>query len=96
MISDLEYPQSNEEVSYSQQRPDSPESQSSETTERPLGCDSQSLKALVVPVYKLAYDAEIWKLISQIHDPHYVGETYFSKTGFFKCMEQELSMFKKF
>ncbi|XP_078020971.1 ankyrin-2b isoform X2 [Epinephelus lanceolatus] len=37
-----------------------------------------------VPAYRLVYDAELWKLISQIRDPHYVGKTVCSKTGVFE------------
>ncbi|XP_026186366.1 ankyrin-2b isoform X2 [Mastacembelus armatus] len=66
------------------QRPDSHESQISETTGRPLDDSNQPLRAIRVPVYRLVYDSELWKLISQIHDPHYVGETFCSKTGFFE------------
>ncbi|XP_044038915.1 ankyrin-2b isoform X22 [Siniperca chuatsi] len=86
VVSDVEYTQSSVDISICEQRPDSPESQVSETTERPVGGSSQTspLKAIQVPVYRLVYDAELWKLISQIRDPHYVGETFCSKTGVFE------------
>ncbi|XP_028329972.1 uncharacterized protein LOC114480222 [Gouania willdenowi] len=38
--------------------------------------------AVMVAEYNLVYDAELWKLISQIRDPLYAGETFRSKTGF--------------
>ncbi|XP_040886790.1 uncharacterized protein LOC121176783 isoform X3 [Toxotes jaculatrix] len=76
--------QSSEDIIITKQRPDSPESQVLETTERVLDGSSQTLKTIQVPVYRLVYDAEHWKLISQIYDPHYVGETFCSKTGFFE------------
>uniref|UniRef100_A0A3Q2U391 Ankyrin 2 n=1 Tax=Fundulus heteroclitus TaxID=8078 RepID=A0A3Q2U391_FUNHE len=83
VVSDVEYTQSDIDMHISDQRPDSPESQSSETIGR-LHTDTLSLKAMEVPVYRLAYDAEFWKLISQIRDPQYVGETFLSKTGVFE------------
>ncbi|CAL9694533.1 unnamed protein product [Knipowitschia caucasica] len=64
-------------------RPNSPESQASETRGKTYH-QNQTLRAVRVPVYKLVYDAELWKLISHIHDPQYVGETYSSKTGVFE------------
>ena len=86
VISDVESTHSSIDISICQHRPDSPESQIPETTERQLGCigPTSSLKAVSVPVYRLVYDAELWKLISQIRDPHYVGETFCSKTGVFE------------
>ncbi|XP_035531681.1 uncharacterized protein LOC118338487 isoform X3 [Morone saxatilis] len=83
-VSDIEFTQSSVDISIYEQRPDSPESQVSETIERHLCGNSQTLKAIRVPVYRLVYDAELWKLISQIRDPHYVGETFCSKTGVFE------------
>ncbi|XP_029382688.1 ankyrin-2b isoform X1 [Echeneis naucrates] len=56
----------------------------SETTARELRGSSQFLKAIRVPVYRLAYDAELWRLISKIYDHHYVGETFHSKTAVFE------------
>ncbi|XP_026208480.1 uncharacterized protein LOC113157297 [Anabas testudineus] len=38
--------------------------------------------AMTVARYNLVYDDELWKLISQVHDPQYSGETFSSKTGF--------------
>ncbi|XP_023279630.1 uncharacterized protein LOC111667980 [Seriola lalandi dorsalis] len=84
LVSDVEYAQSSEDIVISEQRPDSPDSRVPETTERVLGDCNQTLKAIQVPVFRLVYDAELWKLISQICDPHYVGETYCSKTGVFE------------
>ncbi|CAB1351828.1 unnamed protein product [Coregonus sp. 'balchen'] len=46
--------------------------------------------AILVPEYRLVYDAELWKLISQINDPQYVGETYCSKTGVFEYAGQRI------
>ncbi|XP_047184854.1 uncharacterized protein LOC124849618 [Scophthalmus maximus] len=82
--SDIEWGQSSKDIVVSKQRPDSPESTVSETTERVLGASSQILRATHVPVYKFVYDAELRKLISQICDLHYIGETFCSKTGFFE------------
>eukprot|EP00063_Salmo_salar_P036206 XP_014011041.1 PREDICTED: cardiomyopathy-associated protein 5-like isoform X3 [Salmo salar] len=45
---------------------------------------SPSESVMRVPIYKLVYDADRWKLISPIHDPQYVGETFASKTGMFE------------
>ncbi|XP_041635160.1 ankyrin-2b isoform X1 [Cheilinus undulatus] len=82
-VSDVEYVQSR--VDIWEQRPDSPEAQVSETEVRPLGDSTTStLKAIRVPVYRLVYDADLWKLISRIRDPQYVGETFASKTGVFE------------
>ncbi|CAJ1086556.1 ankyrin-2b isoform X1 [Xyrichtys novacula] len=83
VVSDVEYTQSSVDMSICEQRPDSPESQVSEGL---LGGGNQtsSLKAIRVPVYRLVYDAELWRLISQIRDPQYVGETFSSKTGVFE------------
>ncbi|CDQ85059.1 unnamed protein product, partial [Oncorhynchus mykiss] len=44
--------------------------------------------AILEPEYRLVYDAELWKLISQINDQQYVGETYCSKTGVFEYAGQ--------
>ncbi|CDQ85060.1 unnamed protein product [Oncorhynchus mykiss] len=38
--------------------------------------------AMMVEEYNRMYDTELCKLISQIHDAQYVGETFLSKTGF--------------
>ncbi|XP_028284806.1 uncharacterized protein LOC114450699 isoform X17 [Parambassis ranga] len=84
VISDVEYAQSSTDLSISEQRPDSPESHVSDTTVSRFGSSNQPLKAVRVPAYRLVYDLELWKLISQIHDPLYVGETFFSKTGVFE------------
>ncbi|XP_033986777.1 ankyrin-2b isoform X3 [Trematomus bernacchii] len=86
LVSDVEYAQRSVDIDISEQRADSPESQVLDTTERPLDGSLQTLplKAIRVPVYRLVYDADLWKLISQIHDPHYVGETFCSKTGVFE------------
>ncbi|XP_071190129.1 mucin-2-like [Salvelinus alpinus] len=46
--------------------------------------------AILVPEYRLVYDAELWKLISQVNDPQYVGETYCSKTGVFEYAGQKI------
>ncbi|KAL0970442.1 hypothetical protein UPYG_G00242010 [Umbra pygmaea] len=74
------------------QRPDSPESTQSVDEHSSLSPDSVgvtvsesdihvSQTATLLPGYRLVYDAEIWKLMSQINDPQYLGETYCSKTG---------------
>ena len=93
--SDVESTHSSIDISICQHRPDSPESQVLESTERQLGCIGQtsSLKAVSVPVYRLVYDAELWKLISQIRDPHYVGETFCSKTGVFEYAGTRIGYF---
>ncbi|XP_047456969.1 ankyrin-2b isoform X1 [Mugil cephalus] len=83
-ISDVEYAESSGDIGISEQRPDSPEAQVSDTAEIVVGHRGQTLKAIRVPVYRLVYDAELWKLISQIQDPPYVGETFYSKTGVFE------------
>ncbi len=44
--------------------------------------NSPEESAATVAEYNLFYDAELWKLISQVRDPHYAGETFSSKTGF--------------
>ncbi|XP_008286053.1 uncharacterized protein LOC103361685 isoform X1 [Stegastes partitus] len=49
------------------------------TTMEPFSSDEA---AVMVAEYNLVYDAELWKLISQVHDPQYAGETFTSKTGF--------------
>ncbi|XP_069576816.1 uncharacterized protein [Brachyistius frenatus] len=49
------------------------------TTMKPFSSEES---AIMVAEYNLVYDAEIWKLISQVHDPQYAGETFSSKTGF--------------
>ncbi|XP_071020691.1 uncharacterized protein [Oncorhynchus clarkii lewisi] len=46
--------------------------------------NSPSESVMRVPIYKFVYDADRWKLISPIHDPQYVGETFASKTGMFE------------
>ena len=46
--------------------------------------NAPTYKATQVPFYRLVYDAELWKLISQIRDPQYVGEMYMGKTGLFQ------------
>ncbi|XP_042368568.1 ankyrin-2b isoform X1 [Plectropomus leopardus] len=86
VVSDIEYTQSDVGISICEQRPDSPDSQVLGTTERPFAGSSQTLplKAIRVPVYRLVYDAELWRLISQIRDPQYVGQTFSSKTAVFK------------
>ncbi|KAM9717858.1 ankyrin-2b isoform 12-T12 [Menidia menidia] len=85
-VFDSDYAQSTENKSVSQHRLDLPELQVCETTDRLLDASNpESLRTIRVPVYKLIYDAELWKLISHIRDPHYVGETFSSKTGFFSC-----------
>ncbi|XP_029310379.1 ankyrin-2b isoform X2 [Cottoperca gobio] len=86
LVSDVKYTQSSEDIGICEQRPDSPESQLLETTERPLGssCKTLPLNAIRVPAYRFVYDGELWRLISQIHDPQYVGETFGSKTGVFE------------
>ncbi|MEQ2276567.1 hypothetical protein XENORESO_016593, partial [Xenotaenia resolanae] len=82
VISDVEYA-SEAGTHISEHRTDSPESQASETTVRPQN-QALSLQEIRVPVYRLVYDAELRKFISQIHDPQYVGETFFGKTGVFE------------
>ncbi|XP_072314628.1 ankyrin-2b isoform X1 [Eucyclogobius newberryi] len=80
-ISDDEYDQSIVDLDFP--RPDSPESHTSEPIDQTYD-QNQTLKAVRVPVYRLVYDGELWKLISHIHDPQYEGETYNSKTGVFE------------
>ncbi|CAL8242057.1 unnamed protein product [Merluccius merluccius] len=46
--------------------------------------NAPTYKATQVPFYRLVYDAELWKLISQIRDPQYVGEMHMGKTGLFQ------------
>lgn len=84
VMSDIEYAQSDVDLSISEQRPDSPESQASEIMVIVQTNTSTYLKEIRVPVYRLVFDAELWKLISQIRDPQYSGETFFSKTGVFE------------
>ncbi|XP_023279632.1 uncharacterized protein LOC111667981 [Seriola lalandi dorsalis] len=43
---------------------------------------SSEESAIMVAEYNLIYDAELWKLISQVRDPQYTGETFSSKSGF--------------
>ncbi|AWP00597.1 putative ankyrin-2 isoform 2 [Scophthalmus maximus] len=38
--------------------------------------------AVLVAEYNLINDVQLWKLISQVRDPQYSGETFSSKTGF--------------
>ncbi|CAN9509792.1 unnamed protein product [Ophioblennius macclurei] len=90
VFSDVEEAQSSAEFNISDTRPDSPESQISDCAERLSGATGQALKAVWVPVYRLVYDAELWKLISQIQDPQYVGETFVSKTGVFEYVGTRL------
>uniref|UniRef100_A0AAQ4QZF9 Ankyrin 2 n=1 Tax=Gasterosteus aculeatus aculeatus TaxID=481459 RepID=A0AAQ4QZF9_GASAC len=66
-----EYTHSSLDRSICSQRLDSPETQVLETTERPL-------------VGRPVYNAELWKLISQIYDPHFVGESFWSKICVFE------------
>ncbi|XP_023804811.1 ankyrin-2 isoform X2 [Oryzias latipes] len=83
-ITDVDHTKSDFISVDSQQRSESPESRVFESLHKQLDHvvnKGQPLKVTKVPVYKLVYDAELWKLISQIRDPHYVGETFFSKTG---------------
>lgn len=82
-MSDVEYTQSDINKHISEQRSDSPKSQSPETLMM-VQLSTVSLKETRVPVFKLVYDKELWKLISQVRDPQYVGETFCSKTGFFE------------
>ncbi|XP_014875774.1 uncharacterized protein LOC106938316 [Poecilia latipinna] len=42
-----------------------------------------------VPQYSLVYDAELWKLISQVRDPQYAGETFSSKTAFMQFIRNK-------
>ncbi|XP_026015109.1 ankyrin-2b isoform X5 [Astatotilapia calliptera] len=72
--------QSSVDITCTEQTPKSPESGITEFTE--TAGSGKSLKKVKVPIDKLVYGAEFWKLSSQIHDHHYVGET--SKTGFFE------------
>ncbi|KAF3697517.1 Ankyrin-2 [Channa argus] len=80
-ISD-EYEQSSEDIQTdrldSNQSPESPEVP--DTTNRLLHGSSPSLQAVKVPVYRLVSDAKLRKLISQIRDPQYNGETFSKKT----------------
>ncbi|XP_072232771.1 uncharacterized protein [Leuresthes tenuis] len=47
---------------------------------------SSQESASLVAEYNLIYDAELWKLISQVRDPQYAGETFNSKTGFMQSI----------
>nr|XP_043877084.1 ankyrin-2b isoform X1 [Solea senegalensis] len=80
---DVECVQSCEVIVTSKERSDL-ESHIKETTERGQGGTGHNLKAIQVPVYRLVYSAEPWKLVSQICDPQYVGETYCNKTAIFE------------
>ncbi|KAM3591010.1 uncharacterized protein V6R79_020521 [Siganus canaliculatus] len=84
VFSDVKFTQSNLDIGVCEHRLGSPESEASETTERKLEASCQTFQAISGLQYKLVYDAEIWKLISQIHDPHYAGETFYKKTGLFE------------
>ncbi|XP_055084961.1 uncharacterized protein LOC117386160 isoform X1 [Periophthalmus magnuspinnatus] len=80
-ISDDGYDQTIVDLDF--QRPDSPESHTSEHMEQNYD-QNKTLRAIRVPVFRLIYDAELWRLISHIRDPQYVGEMYSSKTGVFE------------
>ncbi|KAG7221513.1 hypothetical protein INR49_017169 [Caranx melampygus] len=84
VVPEGEYAQSSEDIVLPMQSLDSPDSQAPDATA--LGGSNEPQKAIQVPDYRLVYDAELWTLISQIHDPHYAGETFCSKTGFFECV----------
>uniref|UniRef100_A0A8C9YWT4 Ankyrin-2 n=1 Tax=Sander lucioperca TaxID=283035 RepID=A0A8C9YWT4_SANLU len=83
VVSNVECAQSS--VSICEQRPDSPGSQVLENPEKSMGSQTLPLKAKRVPVYKPVHGTELWKLISQIYDPHYVGETFYNETSSFDC-----------
>nr|XP_033961404.1 uncharacterized protein LOC117463327 [Pseudochaenichthys georgianus] len=42
--------------------------------------------ATLAAEYNSTCDAEPWKLISQVHDPQYVGKTFSRETGFMQCI----------
>ncbi|XP_010784902.1 uncharacterized protein [Notothenia coriiceps] len=42
--------------------------------------------ATLAAEYNSTCDAELWKLISQLHDPQYVGKTFSHETGFMQCI----------
>ncbi|XP_054912363.1 uncharacterized protein LOC129376804 [Poeciliopsis prolifica] len=93
VMSDIECAQSDVNLSISEQRPDSSESQASETMVIVQTNNSAYLKEIRVPVYRLVFDAELWKLISKVRDPQYSGETFFSKIGVFEYVGTRIEYF---